>query len=313
MGEVAVLSDFPSLQNNYNCTCPRNTMLCMGALHQRCTVSLNEPFNILGTSDLLLGYRRCEIYGRSILTLCGPWTDSLLLLSAISEALVLKPKIVRICLRNRDGGQEFCKVTCAPALGRFDRLEGCVLLFEREGNDLSISKISISSNRVSSASEKKTWPNVTTTGLCKDSSPSSSSRVDSCFSISIPQLLTPEKSLSIVPRQKRGTFPPSRLPVHLALDNIRTIQHLPLNDAADALGISVSAFRKACRELGVGRWPARRSNASKSPAATHSHCDLRRGASDDAQAANGPQADRPPLPALGPILEHPMPRKERCI
>lgn len=81
----------------------------------QCLISSVEPHLFVKVSGPLFGYNCDELQGQSILILCGPWTDSLLLFCAISEACVMKPKIVKLFLRDKAGTKRLCKVSCSPA------------------------------------------------------------------------------------------------------------------------------------------------------------------------------------------------------
>jgi len=75
---------------------------------------------------------------------------------------------------------------------------------------------------------------------------------------------------------RRRAGQPARLssdPVALTKSRLEALFNLPIRDAADILGISITALKKACRRIGVERWPykkttkgvASRPARSKSP------------------------------------------------
>ena len=50
-------------------------------------------------------------------------------------------------------------------------------------------------------------------------------------------------------------------PVNITLETLRNFADVPLSKAATHLGISPTAMKKACRKLGVTRWPYRSTSA----------------------------------------------------
>ena len=64
--------------------------------------------------------------------------------------------------------------------------------------------------------------------------------------------------LAIFPRRKIGGPPARRQPVLVTPELIAALADLPLREAAAAAGVSVTAFKKACRRLGVRRWAYKR-------------------------------------------------------
>ena len=42
------------------------------------------------------------------------------------------------------------------------------------------------------------------------------------------------------------------------LEKLRSVFHLPINDAATALGMGVTVLKKLCRDRGIKRWPFRK-------------------------------------------------------
>lgn len=66
----------------------------------------------------------------------------------------------------------------------------------------------------------------------------------------------------VVPRRKTGQQCADVMPVVLNLELLKQYTSMPLYSAAALLGLSTTALKKACRRLGVRRWP----HASRSPA-----------------------------------------------
>ena len=80
------------------------------------------------------------------------------------------------------------------------------------------------------------------------------------------------------PRAKLGVAQP---PVMMTVEVIRELFDVPRYMAAASLGISETALKKACRKLGVGRWPCKR----RFPGALSMLIQARRVASSAAEVA----------------------------
>ena len=211
------------------------------------------------------------IVGRSILVLCGPWTDSLLFFSAISEASVFKSKSIEIFIRDRTGRKQLCKVICSPSLDISNQLEGCLLIFEIQDEicapipRTSVITTSANEQQPDGFTETQTTDSPYTLRLFRRYSKARKGpKTDSCNTIAISRLVlaSPAESISVRPRQKPGRFDGRRPPVRISLDTVRALEHLPLVEAARAVGLSVTALSRACRLLGVDRWRARRTPGS---------------------------------------------------
>jgi len=64
---------------------------------------------------------------------------------------------------------------------------------------------------------------------------------------------------AIFPRRKVGeSKKDTRGPVLITLDVLESMADVPLSDAARKLGVSSTAIKKACRKIGVQRWPYRK-------------------------------------------------------
>ncbi|EKX33889.1 hypothetical protein GUITHDRAFT_155915, partial [Guillardia theta CCMP2712] len=75
------------------------------------------------------------------------------------------------------------------------------------------------------------------------------------------QPIPPKKELIIFPRRKAGQLKRDAdnvAPVQLTLQVLEDIANIPLVAAAKKLGISKTALKNACRNLGLDRWPFRR-------------------------------------------------------
>jgi len=64
---------------------------------------------------------------------------------------------------------------------------------------------------------------------------------------------------AIFPRRKAGQHrKDGQGPVFITLEVLESMAEVPLSDAAKQLGVSTTAMKKACRKLGVQRWPYRK-------------------------------------------------------
>jgi hypothetical protein len=68
---------------------------------------------------------------------------------------------------------------------------------------------------------------------------------------------------AIFPRRKPGVDAGMHKspPVVVTPELLVTLHNLPLNQAAEAIGVSATAFKKACRKLGISRWAYKRGTA----------------------------------------------------
>eukprot|EP00961_Rhodomonas_salina_P065480 880522-Rhodomonas_salina.2 len=77
-------------------------------------------------------------------------------------------------------------------------------------------------------------------------------------SASSPEIFVEAEIVALYPRKKRGLpVPASQDAVFLDKKVLSALYHLPLKDAADALGLCPTAIKTACRKLGLPRWPFR--------------------------------------------------------
>jgi hypothetical protein len=72
------------------------------------------------------------------------------------------------------------------------------------------------------------------------------------------------------------------IPVKITLELIAALHGLPLPRAASAVGISATAFKRACRSLGVGRWDYKRGRGQRQQRGVAN-------ADEDAIAQEGPE------------------------
>ena len=85
------------------------------------------------------------------------------------------------------------------------------------------------------------------------------------------KLATPSR-LKVVPRRRlaRATSPPAiaASAVEITLGLLGNLSDVSIAAAASRIGISTSALKKACRRLGVSRWPYRRESRTAPPASS---------------------------------------------
>ena len=253
---------------------PRQCLVVMG----------EEPFCVVQMSETIFGYSSDELYGQSILALCGPWTDSLLLFCAISEACVMKSKSVEVFLRDKVGRKRFCKVSCSPAEGRSGYPASCILLFEvieQRGQDMVVHTATADeANRPSTSlswSQRQYSPlhSIKDSAIFKEMLQYQGRMkmlvpnlvFDSSSTISIPRLLAgPERAASIRPRRKR-TMSTRRQPRHGTLNTASPTNNTP--GPAPALDAPLSSAALPCpsRQREEDRSTARRhAQRSASPA-----------------------------------------------
>jgi len=82
--------------------------------------------------------------------------------------------------------------------------------------------------------------------------------VEDCMSSSLPGDSTSlnRKAVSkVIPRRKPGQSLEETKAVCISLETLERFSNIPLAKAAVALGISPTAMKKACRRLGITRWP----------------------------------------------------------
>ncbi|EKX48071.1 hypothetical protein GUITHDRAFT_151919 [Guillardia theta CCMP2712] len=73
----------------------------------------------------------------------------------------------------------------------------------------------------------------------------------------------------VFPRKKRGESRRFQDHVSISLEDIMQLSHLRQADAARTMGISLTAFKSACRQLGLTRWPYSRQAEGQSNQETH--------------------------------------------
>ena len=125
---------------------------------------------------------------------------------------------------------------------------------------------------------------------------------------------------AIFPRRKvalDGSVVPA-LPVVVTMELLSTLHDLPLHKAAEAIGVSATAFKKACRKLGVRRWTYKRRagicGAGADPRElgdSGGSDDGSRPGSNTSPSSSPPQQQQylpPPMPMPGPSAPSSQPR-----
>eukprot|EP00960_Hanusia_phi_P043395 756023-Hanusia_phi.AAC.11 len=72
----------------------------------------------------------------------------------------------------------------------------------------------------------------------------------------------PTKLAHIYPRKKQGEIQRKNHHVAFTLEEISALFHLKQSVAAQRMGISLTAFKSACRRVGLSRWPYLRKHSS---------------------------------------------------
>ncbi|EKX35346.1 hypothetical protein GUITHDRAFT_118470 [Guillardia theta CCMP2712] len=70
------------------------------------------------------------------------------------------------------------------------------------------------------------------------------------------------KKVRLLPRRKRRSSVESPKEVVLGMDQISSLFHLPQCEAAQQMGISLSALKNVCRKVGLDKWPYKRKYSS---------------------------------------------------
>jgi hypothetical protein len=232
----------------------------------RLIVSFEYPHRIIATevaSNEFLGYLDVELHGHSLMILFRLSTDIELTLSAISEAAMLRSTTISACLRNKEGLNQMFSMSTFPFRGHEGTLVGCMILF---GSNSSTAMRNC-------CNSIPTWTSDSPSSepFCLDHDhnyftrdhASSHSQERSCqVSLLVANCTratancdNQDASSTVLPRKRCGDRPN---PVVVTATIIQTLQSLPIHKAADVVGISVTALKRACRRLGVHRWPYHR-------------------------------------------------------
>eukprot|EP00960_Hanusia_phi_P054780 762772-Hanusia_phi.AAC.1 len=69
----------------------------------------------------------------------------------------------------------------------------------------------------------------------------------------------------VFPRKRKGEIEKFKMPITLDMAKISNLFHLRQTEAAQQLGISLTALKNACRRVGLAKWPYSRKRPSNSP------------------------------------------------
>ncbi|EKX35392.1 hypothetical protein GUITHDRAFT_118412 [Guillardia theta CCMP2712] len=72
----------------------------------------------------------------------------------------------------------------------------------------------------------------------------------------------------VFPRKRKGEIEKFKMPITLDMAKISNLFHLRQTEAAQQLGISLTALKNACRRVGLAKWPYSRKRPSGSPVET---------------------------------------------
>ena len=246
----------------------------------RMIVSFHEPYCIYATemqSGAFLGRTENELHGLSVLDLCGPFTDTELLISAISDAAVWKCNSIIIMFNDTHANQFECFLSSAPYVDDIGHLNGCLLSFSyvplpqptpiRSGIGVVAQPMTLGAGapHPSMATDGIGFFKTAGAGASASASASEPNSPDSHSSPYASESDPPDLAAAagggvrVFPRRKRGHCSATPQPaVTVSLDAVRALQDLPAHEAAARLGISTTALKRACRKLGVERWAYRR-------------------------------------------------------
>lgn len=120
-----------------------------------------------------------------------------------------------------------------------------------------------------------------------------------------------KKELVIFPRRKAGQSKrqaDNEAPVKLTPESLEAIANIPLVAAAKKLGISKTALKNACRNLGLKRWPFRRRREDARRKAAIASASL--SSSSDSTSKTSPSGSDPHVSAEGRHGKSPLARGE---
>ena len=182
----------------------------------------------------ILGFCDSELHGSSILIFCGPLTDASIIRLAIDSAAAFKTSSSFCVLYTKDGLSRTVKITSSPFLNSSNILVACMLEFQ----DTEEEKCAYSSQNFPVKEEST------------QSAPKFLDRADLGF-LSLPG--QDGSGPAIFPRRRGGNGGPVQ-PVVITLEILKSLEGNPLSEAAQKLGVSATAFKHACRKLGIQRW-----------------------------------------------------------
>ena len=219
----------------------------------RIIVSFVVPHNVIATgihNKVILGYADREILGRSILVFCSTLSSEHLT-AAISEASRFRTKSSNFVLCNKQGEPCLVHASTSPYVARGE-LVGCLIEFRNAPNFNEFSARASMTEDKGSMTRNNFFQSQSTTKTGIDGM-SDSKTSDPIIS-------------RVHPRRKRGQIQiKQQAPVYVTQETINMLKLLPLPQAAASIGMSATALQRACRKLGVQRWPFRRRWVASSP------------------------------------------------
>ena len=233
-------------------------------------VSPEYPYRILATAvstPRILGYLDLEIHGESFFIFSSDSMDVSLISSAILEASNFRTVSFHLRLRDKAGFEQLFHITATPFRGDNGTFMGCMLLLDsrfdvpihpaypqncgdgrtrRQSPNLMLNKQHFCNAReenyfISVSESHSSHCQYEIQHNQRDLGPDPDADSDS-FS-------------TILPRRRNGA---NQQPVVVTPATVRRLQSLPIQKAADVIGISATALKRACRRLGVDRWPYHR-------------------------------------------------------
>jgi hypothetical protein len=213
--------------------------------------------DILATDSRLehvLGYLEFELHGSNFRMFCGPRTDLASIGQAVENSSFFKTTVINNVLYDKSGCPQKLKVSFSPFYNQLNILVAC--LVEMETLE--------SSERPTSTSDGYFSAHCHPTDCSAPHRPADPSHNAPGFFLSLPG--HDGAGPAIFPRRKAGGGGCSGMPVIITQEVLKTLEGQPLTAAAQRLGVSPTAFKNACRKLGIRRWAYRKGGAAASAA-----------------------------------------------
>ena len=216
-------------------------------LEIRMILSVREPYLVLATdvnNSIIFGYEDHQIRGKSILSRCS--ADSI---HSLEDGILMASNrqwhSSMLNFYDKTGNiQNYFGMT-APYLDENNMIVGCLLVLKATATE----KYRGSEGDICNHTEASFLKSGPESSAVRKKFAESFAKVDEC----------PSANPSIRPRKKRGflqLYPDS--PVTVSVETVQNLQHMPQSQAAAHIGISATALKRACRKLGIDRWPFRR-------------------------------------------------------
>ena len=196
--------------------------------------------DILGTESSvhkLLGYFPAELHGSNFRIFCGPETDLESIGIAIENSSYFKTSLVCTSLYDRHQYPRQFRIRISPFYNDLKLAVACLIEFESlEQSNAGESSIQSSCGNLTHQRPDSGDQTVLKKGEGFLSRPGHDGAGPAIF-----------------PRRKGGGGVPAT-PVIITLEILKSMEGQPLHLAAQKLGISATAFKNACRKLGIQRW-----------------------------------------------------------